>query len=73
VLFESNIYLYLVENRLFLVDVLLNGTKMTILSKKKVNQGKAEENSDSSAHHGGSHSRTLALGSMPNHSQVNLL
>lgn len=46
---------------------------MTILSKKKVNQGKPEETSDSSAHHGGSHSRTLAMGSMPNHSQVNRL
>ncbi|XP_021924157.1 OTU domain-containing protein 5 [Zootermopsis nevadensis] len=42
---------------------------MTILAKKKVNQGKPEESSDSSAHHGGSHSRTLAMGSMPNHSQ----
>jgi len=42
---------------------------MTILSKKKVNQGKSEETSDSAAHHGGSHSRTLAMGSMPNHSQ----
>jgi hypothetical protein len=46
---------------------------MTILSKKKVNQGKSEETSDSAAHHGGSHSRTLAMGSMPNHSQVHLL
>jgi hypothetical protein len=57
----------------FFVNVLLNDPKMTILAKKKVNQGKPEESSDSSAHHGGSHSRTLAMGSMPNHSQVNIL
>jgi hypothetical protein len=55
------------------VKVLLNVPNMTILSKKKVTQGKPEETSESSAHHGGAHSRTLAMGSMPNHSQVYLL
>jgi hypothetical protein len=55
------------------VKVLLNVPNMTILSKKKVNQGKPEETPESAAHHGGAHSRTLGMGSMPNHSQVYLL
>lgn len=44
---------------------------MTILSKKKTLQGKSEvESSDPPPHHSGSHSHGIAVGSLPNHTQV---